>query len=102
MIGLATSIIDHGNYNLMMWRRSIANLVPRGTWSYGSNLCDGIFNVETVLLRQLDVINYGKEQCHHLTVCVVGPPEAGKTSLIRKLAGEYGYFFESFYLVVSW
>lgn len=77
--------VDHGY--AMLWRDRLASIVPRGTWAYGTNLCDGIFNLETVLLRQADVIDYGEEQCHHLTVCVVGPPEAGKTSLIRKLSG---------------
>lgn len=73
----------------MSWRQKLASIIPRGTWAYGANLCDGIYDVETVLLKQVDVINYGRERVHHLTTCVVGPPEAGKTSLIRKLAGMY-------------
>ena len=63
------------------------NILPRSTWAYGKGLLDGIFNIETVLLHQNDVISKGREDCHHLTVCIVGAAAAGKTSLIRKLTG---------------
>lgn len=66
---------------------TLRGLIPRSTWAYGEDLCDGLFNIETVFLHQNDVIDMGTEDCHHLTVCVVGPGAAGKTSLIRKLTG---------------
>lgn len=65
----------------------IRSLIPRSTWAYGEDLCDGLYNIESVFLHQNEVIDHGREDCHHLTVCVVGAAAAGKTSVIRKLTG---------------
>ena len=65
----------------------IRSLIPRSTWAYGEDLCDGLYNIESVFLHQNEVIDHGRENCHHLTVCVVGAAAAGKTSVIRKLTG---------------
>lgn len=73
---------------------SLRAYIPRGTWGYGKGLLDGIFNIETVFLHQNEVIKGGKEDCHHLTVCVVGAAAAGKTSLIRHLTGICPLFME--------
>lgn len=67
----------------------VRGLIPRNSWVYGDQLCDGIYNIETVFLHQNDVIDHGKEDCHHLPVVVVGPGKAGKTSVIRSLIGEF-------------
>ena len=65
----------------------IRSLIPRSTWAYGEDLCDGLYNIESVFLHQNEVIDHGREDCHHLTVCVVGAAAAGKTSVIRNLTG---------------
>lgn len=61
--------------------------IPRNTWDYGRDVGDGIYDIETIFLHQNDVIEHGKEDCHHLTVCVLGAAAAGKTNLIRKFTG---------------
>lgn len=72
---------------------NLSMLTPRNTWAYGKDLLDAVYNVETVYLHQNDVINNGREDCHHLTVGVVGAGGAGKTSLIRKLTGNRSIHF---------
>ena len=64
----------------------IRQLIPRNSWVYG------IYNIETVFLHQNEVIDHGKEDCHHLPVVVVGAGKAGKTSVIRHLTGEVFQF----------
>ena len=70
----------------------IRQLIPRNSWVYGTQLCDGIFNIETVFLHQNEFIDHGKEDFHHLPVVVVGAGKAGKTSVIRHLTGEVFQF----------
>lgn len=57
-------------------------------WSCSQNICDGLFDLETVYAVQMAFMEHGEEICHHLVVCIVGAARSGKTSLIRKLVGE--------------
>lgn len=76
-------------------------MAPRNTWAYGKDLLDAMYNVETVFLHQNDVIKNGNEDCHHLTIGVVGAGGAGKTSLIRKLTGETRFTSINNYSIVD-
>lgn len=67
----------------------IRSCIPRSVWTFGSDICGGMYTLETVYLRQTYVEEQALEVCHHLPVGVVGAPSAGKSSLIRKLVGMY-------------
>ena len=63
-------------------------MIPCNSWVYGAQPCDRVYSMETVFLHQNDVVDHGKEDCHHLPIVFVGAGKAGKTSVIRHLIGK--------------